>query len=378
MKAIILICNKVVLIVSMILLPVTAINAEEDRYQHIHEDQRVAVEIPFVQQNRSGVATVKIEKRQLTRRIRTVGIIKTDQTREAHVHSRINGWIEKIRADYVGKPVKMGDVLYELYSPDLVTTQEEYLHAVKQGSVAQDVATTALNRLRLWGVPAHFIDQLIVSKQSRRTVGFVAPINGIVVDKQAIQGMYVTPEMQLYYLADLSQVWVMVTLYESDLSIINVGDPVNLKLPYDPTKKFTGKINYIYPEIDINSRTSIARVEIKNSDGFLRPGMFIDIEIIKQLEEFLVLPVDAVIDTGKRSIVFVKTHQARFEPREVDVGLGVDGWVPILKGVNLGEDVIINANFLIDAESKLQAVLQQVTSTGNPVNVGGHGAHGGK
>lgn len=335
---------------------------------------RVPISVPLMQQNKIGLKTFTVEKRRLIQKIRTVGIVNIDQTLEAHVHTRINGWIEKISADSIGKALKKGDRLFELYSPDLVTTQEEYVMAMRQGHVAKDVADTALNRLRLWNVPSSFIERLITSQKIQRTVSFDAPINGIVTDKQAILGMYVTPTMQLYSLADLSRVWIMITLYEADLSRVNVGDAVNIKLPYDPSKKFAGTINYIYPEIDLNSRTVQARVEINNNDGFLRPGMFADIDIVKDLGETLALPVDAIIDTGMRSLVFVQTDSLVFEPKEIELGSRVGGFVPVLGGLNSGDRVVINANFLIDAESKLQAVLQRNDS---PI-LGGHEGHGAK
>ena len=394
MKAITLGISKFLRLLILLVFFVSTPQAEESNPQHNSDthnpathnssehantdEQRTMVNIPLGQQNKIGVKTFKLEQRQLIQRLRTVGIIKTDQSREAHVHARINGWIEQITADSVGKPVKKGGTLFELYSPDLVTTQGEYLLAVKQGPAAKDVADTALNRLRLWSVPATFIDKLVASKQLQRTVSFESPITGVVVDKQAIQGMYVTPDMQLYSLADLSRVWLMITLYEADLSFIKVGDSVELKLPYDPTKKFTGAINYIYPEIDINTRTAKARIEIDNADGFLRPGMFADVEIVKELGESLALPADAIIDTGLRSLVFVKTHQTMFEPKEIAVGPRVDGWVPVLKGLSVGDEVIVSANFLIDAESKLQAVLLKGEASGTSGGGGGHAAHGAK
>lgn len=347
---------------------------EQLKTQNDGNQDRVPVSVPLLQQNKIGLKTFTVEKRQLIQKIRTVGIVKTDQTLEAHIHTRINGWIEKITADSIGKALKKGDRLFELYSPDLVTTQEEYVMAMRQGRVAKEVADTALNRLRLWNVPTSFIERLVTTQKIQRTVSFDAPINGIITDKQAILGMYVTPDMQLYSLADLSRVWIMITLYEADLSRVNVGDAVNMKLPYDPTKKFAGTINYIYPEIDLNSRTVQARVEINNNDGFLRPGMFADIDIVKDLGETLVLPVDAIIDTGMRSLVFIQTDSLVFEPKEIEIGPRVGGFVPVLGGLNSGDHVIINANFLIDAESKLQAVLQRSVS---PI-MSGHEGHNAK
>lgn len=338
------------------------------------EEARAPVEVPQEQQGRMGLKTAKAQKKKIVHTIRTVGNITTDQTREAHVHSRIAGWIERIHADYVGKPVRKGQALFELYSPDLVSTQEEYLAARRQGSAGREIAQAALERLKLWGVPQTELDRLKRSREAARTVTFVAPVDGFIVDKNAIRGMYITPEMELYHIADLSKVWVIVTLYEYDVSTINTGDAAQIQLPYDPNQSFDGRISYIYPEIDPETRTARARIELSNTGMRLKPGMFTNVEIRKELGESVIVPDDAVIDTGVRSVVFVKTGATRFEPREVRIGPRVDGSLAILSGLRDGEQVVTGANFLIDAESKFQAALQRGES-GMGSEHTGHGSH---
>jgi membrane fusion protein, copper/silver efflux system len=341
------------------------------------EEARVSVEVPQEQQGRMGLNTAPARKKAIEHTIRTVGNVTADQTKEAHVHTKINGWIERIYADYVGKPIKKGEPLFDLYSPDLVSTQEEYLAGRKQGSAGKEIAQAALDRLKLWGVPQSEVDRLARSGKSKRTIAFSAPVDGFIINKSAIQGMYITPEMELYHIADLSRIWVVVTLYEYDISTIQLGDDAAIQLPYDPSKSFSGRISYIYPEIDSETRTAKARIELPNPRERLKPGMFANVEVKKSLGEAVVVPDDSVIDTGTRSIIFIKTGATRFEPREVKVGPRVDGSFAILSGLKDGDQVVTSAHFLIDAESKFQAALQKGES-GAGGSHSGHASHGGK
>lgn len=334
-------------------------------------DDRAEITVSDQQQKAAGVQTQIVTREKLFHKIRTVGSITNDQTREAHVHTRISGWIEKIHIDYVGKAVAKGAPLFDLYSPDLVSTQEEYIAARRQGSVAEDVAEAALTRLRLWGVAEVELQRLRSAKVAKKALTFYAPVSGVVIRKAAILGTYITPDTELYYLADIAQVWLLLTLYEADVALIKVGDNVVVSLPYDPSKHYTGVISYVYPEIDIQTRTAKARVEIANADQFLRPGMFANAEIEKQITEQLVVPDEAVLDTGQRKIVFVKTGDKQFAPREVKIGQRVGEKLTILSGLNGGEAIVVSASFLIDAESRLQAALRK----GTPA-AGGHGGHG--
>jgi membrane fusion protein, copper/silver efflux system len=317
------------------------------------EESRVPVNVPVNQQARVGLQVEKVTKKPVTQRLRSVGTVSADERREAHVHTKINGWIERVFADFVGKAVKKGQPLFELYSPDLVSTQEEYLAARRQGD--QDIASAALERLKLWGIPEKEISRLRQGGKPGRTMSFEAPVDGVVINKAAIQGMYVTPEMELYHIADLSKVWVLVTLHEFDLATVEKGDPASVELPYDRLRRFSGAIDYIYPEVNPQTRTGRARIELPNPEGRLKPGMFADVELQKKLGPSITVAEDAVIDTGRRRIVFVKTSATTFEPREVTLGPRVGGSSVILKGLKEGDEVVTRANFLIDAESKLQA-----------------------
>jgi multidrug efflux pump subunit AcrA (membrane-fusion protein) len=337
-------------------------------------EERAPVTISSTAQAGVGLKTQSVSRETLVHTIRTVGSIATDQTKEARVSMRINGWIEKIHADYVGKSIKKGAPLFDLYSPELVSTQNEYLSAIKQGgALANEVAETALERLRLWGVSDSEIAKLRARGKAQRSITFYAPVDGVIISKSAILGSYVTPDTELYFLADLSKVWLLLTLYESDVSLIHVGDKIEVTLPYDKSKHYIGTINYVYPELDPETRTVKARVEISNTDGFLRPGMFANVEIKKAMPDTLVIPDDAVIDTGVRKLVFVKTSEVTFEPRQVEIGPRINGQITILSGLKMGEAVVVSASFLIDAESRMQAALRK-GKTAAP----GHGEHGKK
>lgn len=336
----------------------------------IKEEPRVSIEVPDPQQKKIGLRVTKAEKKNVENNTRTVGIITADQQREAHVHTKINGWIEHIFADYIGKPIKKGQPLFDLYSPDLLSTQEEYLAARNQGLPGKEIAKAALDRLKLWGVPLQEINSISKSGKAKRTITFNSPVDGFIINKTAIQGMYITPEMELYHIADLSRVWILVTLYEYDLAAIAVGDEAQVQLPYEPDRQLKGKISYIYPEIDIETRTAKARIEMDNSDQKLKPGMFANIELRKKLGQAIVVPDDAIIDTGIRKIVFVKASATHFDPRVVKTGARIGNTFIIISGLNAGEEVVTGSHFLIDAESKLQAAIQKGSST-----PGGHSGH---
>ncbi len=339
----------------------------------VKEEPRAAVDIPPDQQARMGIATAVAVKKAVAHTIRTVGIVTADERREAHVHTRISGWIEKIYADYVGKPVSKGQPLFGLYSPELLATQEEYLAARGKGDTGQEIAGVALERLKLWQVPRSQIERLDRTGHAERAVTFESPVDGIIVEKTAIQGMYITPEMELYHIADLSTIWIVATLYQYDLALIKAGDKADVQLPYNPSKTFSAKITYINPELDVQTRTAKARIEFPNKDTVLKPGMFANVEIKKDLGTVIVVPEDAVIDTGVRQIVFVRVSPVRFEPREVTVGARADGQFVVLSGLKEGETVVTSAHFLIDAESKVQAALLK----GAQPSPAGHGSHKG-
>lgn len=349
---------------------------KKDKTQLVEQNKklldRVPIEVPEDQQTKMGLQFQAAKKEHIEHIIRTVGNVTADQRTEAHVHTKINGWIEKIYADFVGKSVKKGQALFDLYSPELLSTEQEMLAAKHHGTTGKEISESAVERLRLWGVPQQEIDQINKTGKAKRAITFVSPVDGYVVNKTAIQGMYITPDMELYHIADLSHVWIIVTLYEYDIASIREGDSAIIKLPYEEGRSFSGKISYVYPEIEPETRTAKARIEIANDDKSLKPGMFTNVEIKKDLGEAIVIPDDSVIDTGTRKIVFVKTSSKHFEPREIKIGARVENKFAILTGLSEGDEVVTTSHFLIDAESKFQTALKKGASTT------GHSGHGGK
>lgn len=335
------------------------------------EEPRVSIDVPAAQQARIGLRLASVEHLRVRQTIRAVGIVRADERRESHVHTRIPGYIEKLHVAATGDQVKRGDVLYRLYSPDVLATELEYVASAGRGELSSQIADAALQRLALWGVPGSEIKRLQRTRKAERSIAFVAPSSGFVVAKQVVLGMYVMPETELYHLADLSSVWVIVTLYEHELASVSVGDRAEIELPSAPERRIEGTIGYIYPDVDPSTRTARARVDVANDAGTLKPGMFATATIVEDLGEALIVPDDAVIDTGVRRIVFVQGPEHRFEPREIEIGPRVSEGYVVRDGLGHGDRVVVRAGFLIDAESRLQAALRQGTPAA------GHAGHGG-
>ena len=341
---------------------------------HVHDEPRVAISVPVEQQAKIGLRVAKVTRERVEHTIRTVGTVAIDQSREAHVHTRFAGWIEDIRVARVGDRVRKGETLCLFYSPELVSIQDEYLAARGKGAIGDEVSSAALERLRLLGVPEREVRALTEGRTTKIRIPIDSPIDGYVVEKQATQGLYVTPETHLYRIADLDNLWILATLYEYDLPVVHVGDVATLSLTYQPDRRIRGKITYVYPDVDPRTRTAQARIEVSNGDQTLKPGMYVNAEIEKDLGEMLLVPDSAVIDTGTRKIVFVRSADTRFEPREVTVGTRSAKGYAVVSGLAAGDDVVASASFLIDAESRFQAAVEK----GLPGAGGGHAGHGAK
>jgi membrane fusion protein, copper/silver efflux system len=368
-------------IAAVVLLGMRGVRAEEEHAHGaeagaappVREEPRVPIAVPLDQQAKIGLKTQAARRERLEHRIRTVASVAIDERRQAHVHTRFAGWIEGIRVDFVGRPVAKGETLCSFYSPELVALQDEYLAARGRSGLGAEVAAAAVERLRLFGVPEREIARLERGEKRKLLIPIDSPISGYVVAKSAIQGMYVTPEMELYQIADLSRVWLLAELYEYDLPIVAVGDEALVTLTYEPERRLRGRITYIYPEVTGQTRTGRARLEVDNLEGRLKPGQYANVEIEKDLGEVVVVPDSAVIDTGVRKIVFVRTQEERFEPREVKVGARSDARLAVLSGLAEGEQIVTSANFLIDAESRLRAAVEKKGGAASP-----HSGHGTK
>lgn len=335
-------------------------------------EETPTVEIPTDKQQLIGVRTVQAAIRPLNRVIRTVGRIEYDERKLATANTKIEGWIEKLHVDYTGRYVKKGEPLAEIYSPELVATQQEFLNILRwagQGQSVKDERTAMLlvkdaqamldaakERLRLWDISDEQIKKIETTGKPIRTLTIYSPVSGYVLQKMAVQGMRVMPGEKLFDVVDLSSVWVVSDIYEYELPLIKVGQTARISLSYFPGKEFSTRVDYVYPALAGETRTAKVRFTIPNPDGVLKPQMFTNVEIKINLGNRLTVPAEAVIDTGVRQIVYVDKGEGYFEPREVTTGLKVDELVEVTGGIKAGEKVASSANFLIDSEAQLKGV----------------------
>ena len=324
------------------------------------------VQISPERQQLIGVKFGTVEIKSLDKVIRTVGRVDYDEKRIVTVSPKIGGWIEDLFVDFTGRFVQQGEPLLTLYSPELVSTQEEYLLALRAkkelvkspfpevAGSGSSLAESARRRLKLWDINDDQIKALEESGQPRKTLTLYSPFSGIVLEKVAYKGMNVMPGMALFKLADLSVVWLYADIYEYELPFIRLGQQASIQLSYLQGENFTGKAIYIYPSLNPETRTAKVRFEIPNPHGKLKPEMYANVEIKVQLGRKLTVPEGAIIDTGIRQLAIIDKGSGYFEPREVKVGAKVDNYYEVIRGLKVGERVVTSANFLIDSESKLK------------------------
>jgi Cu(I)/Ag(I) efflux system membrane fusion protein len=314
-----------------------------------------------------GVRTTRAEQRSLTHDIRAVGRVDFDEQRLSRLHPKTEGWIENLFIDKTGEMIKKDTILLNIYSPRLVTSQQEYLLALNSLQVlknspnddirrgAEELVTISRERLQFLDVPEHQIRELEESRQVKKSLHIHSPFNGIVMNVGAREGQYVTPETELYMLADLSNIWVYVDIYENELPWVRIGDRAEMEVRGIPGEVFTGEVTYIYPYLESKTRTNRIRLEFNNKDLRLKPEMFANVTVRTSLQtDAVVVPAEAIVRSGKSDQVFVMRGPGKFEPREVILGVSSDGLVQILSGVRPGEEVVASSQFLIDSESKLR------------------------
>jgi len=296
-----------------------------------------------------------------------VGRVAIDETHVHHVNVKAGGFVERIYVDFTGMAVKKGQPLFDLFSPELLAVQKEFLLAIKTrkalekggltGKSGDELVDSARERLRLWDVPESEIARLEKTGEARRTLTFVAPMSGVVTKKDVVQGHKLEAGAMPYEVTDLSQLWVLADAYESDLARVKVGMSATLALQAFPNRTFTGKVAFIDPLLDPNTRTAKVRLSFANPSGDLRPEMFGDVVLQGAERQALRIPQDAVIDSGTRKVVFVSLGDGKFQPRDVSLGASAGDQVEVTAGLREGEQVVTRANFLIDSESRLKASL---------------------
>jgi RND family efflux transporter MFP subunit len=316
-----------------------------------------------------GVRTATVQREPLVRTVRTTGQLTADETRISHVHVKINGFIDKVFVDYVGQLVRKGQPLFTVYSPDLVATEQEYLIARRGASTlansdfkevsegSQSLLRSARERLKLWDISDAQIRKLDTTGEISRTMTFYSPVSGFVMDRKAFPQTAVTPDMDLYQITDLSKIWVNADVYEYEVPFVKVGQTAEMQLSYYSGKRYTGKVSYIYPTVDPVARTVKVRIEFPNPKFELKPQMFANVELKINYGNHIVVPQEAVMDSGDRQYVFVVHDGGTFEPRTIQMGPKLDGKVTVLSGLQPGDTIVTSGNFLIDSESRLKSAM---------------------
>lgn len=328
---------------------------------------------PVTMQN-MGVRTATVDRKELHRTIKTVGLVGYDETKQYSVNSKIGGWVERLYVSITGQKVEKGDPLLAIYSPELVTAQEEYLLALNNldsargGSIpslvesAERLAAAAKRRLSLWDISQADIRKLERERIVNKTLKLYSPYSGVVTMKMALEGQYVKKGMELFQIADLSSVWVYADIYESEIIWVEEGQEANIILPYAGKREIDATVSYIYPYLDPKTRTVKARLNLANTDLDLKPDMFVNVRIhTKPIADALVVPSEAILYNGEKNTVFIALNGGKFEPRRIKIGLKDDeGFTEVTQGLLEGDRVVVSAQFMLDSESKLQEAIQKM------------------
>lgn len=323
------------------------------------EEQRSgAITVVEGRRQHIGVKTAEVAYRPLWQEIRALGQVTYDSTRLTDVSLKFNGWIGNLKADYLGKSINKGDVLFSVYGPELLAAQEEYLET-RRNNRNPSLVAAARRRLSLWDIRPSQIKSLEKRGKPYEYLPLLAPASGTLVEKNVIEGGGVKQGKSLLRIADLSTVWIMASVYENDLPMVTVGMPVTIELPDLPNEAVSGSIDWIDPLVDTKSRTGRIRVVLDNTDGRLRPGMYANVNLRRDLGERLVVPEQAVLYAGDSRLVFVDLGEGRLAPRHIETGPRNGDWIEVLKGLKPGDKVVSSGNFLIAAESKLKSGLDQ-------------------
>jgi len=325
---------------------------------------RIQVKISPERQQLIGIKTAPVKSQPIRKLIKAVGRVDYAEPNISIVNLKFDGWVEKLYVNSTGRAVRRGEPLFDIYSPELVSAEQEYLIALKAGASfgeASSVLKSAREKLRLWDIPDKQVEELGRTGEFKKTVTVYSPESGIVIEKNIVQGQKIMSGENLFKIADLSRVWIIGEVYEYELPFIKTGQEVKVSLSYYPGESFTGTIKYIYPYLKPETRTNQIRIEVANPGLKLKPEMFANLEIHVDYGTKLTVPSDAVLDAGDTKIVFVAKGDGYFEPRQVKLGVRGQDMYQVLEGVSEGEQVVTSANFLIDSESSLKAALNRMT-----------------
>jgi Cu(I)/Ag(I) efflux system membrane fusion protein len=330
------------------------------------------VTVPLERLQMIGVKYQPVTKRPLEKLIRTVGRVAVDERKLAKVTIKFHGWIEELFVSALGDHVKKGQRLFTIYSPDLVASQEEYLLAVRgqkqlgssefpevaQGS--KDLLEAAKRRFQLWDITEDHIRELEQTGKVMKTLPIHSPITGTVMKKDVLAGAHVEPGQELYTIADLSQIWILADVYEYELGFVKKGQKAAVTLSYDPGTVLTAQVGFVYPTLDPKTRTAKVRFELANPEEKLKPDMYANVELNVSLGTKLAIPQEAVIESGQKQVVFLHHGGGKLEPRLIKTGIKAGDWSEVLEGLKEGDHIVTSANFLIDSESRLKAVVDSM------------------
>ncbi|MCL4316014.1 MAG: efflux RND transporter periplasmic adaptor subunit [Gammaproteobacteria bacterium] len=334
-------------------------------YIPVYEGEETGADVPAVSispqvVNNMGVRTARVERVPFAQTINGVGYISVDEGRLQHVHVRSEGWVEGVRVKFAGQRVRAGEILFEIYAPKLLSTQQEYLQALAAGDPM--LRRAARTRLKALGVAEAEIRQLETTRKTRRAVSFYAPADGVVTALNIRRGMYLEPDTEAVTLADLSSVWVQVEVFPQQAALLSVGQEAEVRSADVPGKSWRGKVEYLYPDIDPVTRTLKARLRFNNPDEILKPNMYAEVRIAAgAAREALTIPREALIRTGAEQRVIVVLGAGKFEPRVVQAGAESGERIEIIVGLDEGETVVTSGQFLIDSEASLKAALTRLS-----------------
>ena len=329
-----------------------------------------------------GITFGTVELRPLTRDARVAGVVTFDETRVVQVAPKVGGFVERLHVDFTGQPVRRGEPLLEIYSPELVAAQQELLLAgelqreIGQSAVpgvpesSTSLVDAAKRRLRLWDISEAQIEEILRTGRVRRTLTLYAPASGVVVEKKVVRGQATTPGEQLYTIADLSELWIDVQLRETDAATVRVGSGADVELAGLPGRTFKGRVEYVYPTLEQETRSIRARVAVTNTDGALKPGMYATVRLTTPGRSALTVPSSAVLRTGERNVVFVDMGGGELMPHEVELGTSAGEYTEVLAGLEPGQRVVTSAQFLLDSESNLAEVMRAMMGQMGSSDVG--------
>jgi RND family efflux transporter MFP subunit len=334
-----------------------------------------------------GVRLADVTAERGGRTVRTSGQVAYDETRISHVHTRFDGWVERVHADFTGEMVRKGQVLATIYSPEMLASQQELLLAARARTTmsgsslssamehSESLFTAARRRLELWQLTAAQIDSVLATGEPIRSVPVAAPATGYVTERNVFPNQRITAETDLYTIVDLRRVWILADVFEADLGAVRIGQPARVRLPYAESAPLTARVSYIQPQMDPATRTMKVRLEVANPGLRLKPNMFVDVEFEFPGAERLTVPADAVIDTGASQVVFVDRGNGHLEPRTVTTGERANGRVAIVSGLTAEERVVASGAFLVDSESRLRSAAAAVKPAAAPATEAPRAAH---